>query len=62
MPTLAEQWVQEGRAKLLLDQIEYKFGPPTDDIRQRVEEADTDTLREWSKRILSAETLDAILH
>lgn len=62
MPTLAEQWVQEGEAKALLRQIEIKFGPLNEDIRQRVEQADPKTVEAWLERILSAETLEAILH
>ncbi len=62
MPTLAEQWVQEGQAKALLNQIEYKFGTPNDSVRQRIEEADPDTLAEWSRRILDVDSLDAVLH
>lgn len=62
MPTLAEQWVHEGQAKALLNQIEYKFGPPSETVRLRVEEADPETLKEWSRRILDADNLDAVLH
>jgi hypothetical protein len=62
MPTLAEQWVQEGEAKALLRQIEIKFGPLNEDIRQRVEQADPKTVEAWLERILSADTLDAVLH
>jgi hypothetical protein len=62
MPTLAEQWEQQGEAKVLLRLIQRKFGPPTDSVRQRIEEADAETLLEWSERILNAESLDAVLH
>jgi hypothetical protein len=62
MPTLAEQWEQQGEAKVRLRLIQRKFGPPTDSVRQRIEEADAETLLEWSERILNAESLDAVLH
>jgi hypothetical protein len=62
MPTLAEQWVQEGETKVLLRQIERKFGPPSEAIRRRVEEADPETILKWCDRILDADTLEAVLH
>jgi hypothetical protein len=62
MPTLSELWAQEGQAKMLLRQISRKFGPPSDELRQRIAAADEDTLLEWSERILDAESLDAVLH
>jgi hypothetical protein len=62
MPTLAEQWVHKGQAEALLNQIEYKFGPPSETVRLQVEEADPATLKEWSRRIQDADNLDAVLH
>jgi len=53
---------QQGEAKVLLRQIERKFGPPSESVRQRLAEADADTLLDWSERILSADSLDAVLH
>ncbi len=53
---------QEGEAIVLLRLIERKFGPPSEAIRRRIADADSDTLLRWSERILSADTLDALLH
>ena len=57
-----EQGRQEGEAALLLCLIEDKFGPPSEAIRQRIAAADADTLLRWSKRLLTADSLDTVLH
>ncbi|WP_300971336.1 hypothetical protein [Thiocapsa sp.] len=52
---------QKGEADLLLWLIEKKFGETSANaLRERVESADSDTLRLWSERILTAETPDAL--
>jgi hypothetical protein len=51
-----------GEATALLRQIERKFGPPSDSVRERVLAADSDTLLEWLDRILVAESVEAVLH
>ena len=53
---------QLGEAKLLLSQIEHKFGPPSEPVRKQITQADSDKLLEWSKRILDARNLDEVLH
>jgi hypothetical protein len=57
-----EQGLQQGEATVLLRQIERKFGPPDPAVRERVLAADPATLLAWADRILSAESLDAVLH
>jgi len=47
---------------MLLRQIERRFGPPSDQVRERVSQADPNTLLEWSDRILDANSLDVVLH
>jgi hypothetical protein len=56
-----EGW-QEGEAAVLLRQIERKFGPPSAAVRERISQADPETLLAWSERILTAEALDTVLH
>ena len=51
---------REGEAEMLLRQIALKFGPPSEDVRARIEAADADTLLDWSARILTAERVDDI--
>ncbi|WP_295446405.1 Rpn family recombination-promoting nuclease/putative transposase [uncultured Thiodictyon sp.] len=53
---------QEGVSNVLLRQIERKFGPPSESVRARIASADPETLLSWSERILTADTLDAVLH
>ena len=53
---------KEGEAAMLLRQIARKFGPPTEPVRERIERADSETLLAWSDRILTAQTLDEVLH
>jgi hypothetical protein len=53
---------QEGEAAILLRQIDRKFGPPSELVRKRISSADPETLLRWSDRILTADSLDAVLH
>ncbi len=51
----------KGEADLLLWQIEKKFGATAAEaVRERIEAANSETLRLWSERILSADTVEAI--
>ncbi|WP_300988703.1 transposase [Thiocapsa sp.] len=55
--------VQKGEANILLLLIEKKFGETSANaLRERVASADSDTLRLWSERILTADTPDALFH
>lgn len=54
--------MQQGEAALLR-QLERKFGrEAAAACRERVERADAETLPEWSERILTAQTLDEVIH
>jgi len=55
-----QQGRQEGEAAVLLRLLAPKFGPPSQEMRKRIEEADADTLLDWSGRILTAESVDDI--
>jgi hypothetical protein len=57
-----EQGRQQGEAALLLHLIERKFGTPSQAVRERVFGADAETLLNWSERILTAESVEAVLH
>ena len=58
-----QQGMQQGEAALLLRQLERKFGrEAAAACRERVQRADADTLLEWSERILTAETIDEVIH
>jgi predicted transposase YdaD len=53
---------QEGEAAVLLRLMERKFGPPGEAVRQRIAQADAETLLRWSERVLTADSLEAVLH
>ncbi|WP_200252089.1 Rpn family recombination-promoting nuclease/putative transposase [Lamprobacter modestohalophilus] len=57
-----EQGREQGKAEMLLRQMERKFGPTDVRLRQQIQEADAETLLEWSDRILTAETPEAVFH
>jgi hypothetical protein len=42
--------------------IERKFGPPSERVRDQVSQADAETLLHWSERLLSAQSLEDVLH
>jgi hypothetical protein len=62
---LRAQGREEGRrqeaADILLRQLQGRFGPLPEAVRSRVEAADRTTLEQWSDRVVSAPTLEAVL-
>jgi hypothetical protein len=66
METFIDRYIaqgeQHGRATTLLHLIERKFGPPSEPIRERITQADPDTLLRWFDRAIDARSLDEILH
>ena len=70
--TLAQKWLEQGRAegeakgllagerRVLLRQVELRFGPLPDDYQARIAAADSDTLLIWSQRVLSAQRLEEV--
>ncbi len=57
-----EQGIQQGEAAVLLRLMERKFGTLNSTTRQRIAEADAETLLAWSERILTAQTPEEVLH
>ena len=57
-----QQGMQQGEARVLLRQMERKFGTVSVEIRQRINQADEARLLEWSERILTANSLEEVLH
>lgn len=70
MQTFIDRYIEQGRqegrhegeAAVLLCLIESKFGTPSEAVRRRIAEADANTLLRWSERILTADSLEAVLH
>ncbi len=60
--SLAMQMMHAGAAKLLVMQLEYRFGDIGLDLVKRVEQAHFWDIRRWCKRVLDPEkTLEQIL-
>ena len=57
-----QQGMQQGEARILLRQMERKFGKVSVEVRQRINQADESTLLEWSERILTANSPEEVLH
>lgn len=55
-----EEGRSEGEAALLLRLLARRFGPVSAATRQRIAEADADTLLVWGERVLDAKTLDDV--
>ena len=53
---------KEGEAQLLLRQLALKFGPVPEDKQRLIESADSQQLRQWSERILTAQSMDEVLN
>jgi hypothetical protein len=57
-----QQGLQQGEARLLLRQLSQRFGELPDTARQAVEAADAETLLHWADRVLTARSLDEVIH
>lgn len=56
-----EKGRQEGEAALLQRLLDRRFGPLDEALRQRIAEADADTLLRWGERIFQAATAEDVL-
>jgi hypothetical protein len=52
---------QQGEATMLLFLLEQKFGTAPESVRQRVQQADPDTLLRWSGRVLTEDSIEDVL-
>ena len=57
-----QKGLQQGEAKILIRQLTKRFGELPEETLRKIESADADTLLQWSERVLTAQTLDEILH
>ena len=53
---------QEGEAQLFSRLLALKFGPIPEDKQRLIESADSQKLRQWSERILTAQSMDEVLN
>jgi hypothetical protein len=59
--TYLEELRLEGRAKTLLELLAFRFGSVPAAARARIRAADEPTLARWSIRVLSEDSIDAVL-
>ncbi len=55
-----EEGLQQGQSTLLKTLLESKFGTLAEPYQQRLNKANVNTLCQWGKRILTAQTLDEV--
>jgi len=55
-----QEGLQEGKMDLLLRLLEWRFGAVSETISARVKQADSPTLELWSKRMLTAQTIEEV--
>ena len=61
---LRREGLDEGRrtqAAMLVSMLEARFGAVPDDVRARIEAADTETLERWGVRLVTADALEDVL-
>ena len=56
-----QQGLRTGEARLLLRQIEQRFGQPAPEQRARIEAADSEQLLRWGERVFAAGSLEEVL-
>ncbi len=57
-----QQGLQQGEARVLIRLLTRRFGELPEAFRRRIEEADAETLLVWSERVLTANSLDEVVH
>ncbi len=55
-----QQGLQEGEARLLLRQLQKRFGEVPDWVRARLNDAPLEQLESWGERLLDAASLEAL--
>jgi len=54
------EWEHQGEVKVLVRLLERKFGALREDVRQRLNTADSDQLLDWTERVLAARSLNEV--
>jgi hypothetical protein len=53
---------QQGEASMLFQLIKEKFGSISEDVQQQIEDAKSDTLMGWAKKVLTAKSIDEVFN
>jgi len=53
---------REGEARILIRLLTRRFGEVPEAVERRIKSADADTLLEWSDRVLTARSLEDVVH
>jgi|1186.fasta_scaffold286955_1 hypothetical protein len=54
------EWEHQGEVKVLVRLLERKFGALREDVRQRLNTADSDQILDWIERVLAARSLGEV--
>jgi hypothetical protein len=54
------EWEHQGEVKVLVRLLERRFGALREDVRQRLNTADSDQLLDWTERVLAARSLNEV--
>jgi hypothetical protein len=58
---MREEGIQLGEANVVVYLLEQKFGALGEEIRERVKQADPETLLRWSGRVLTEDSIEDVL-
>ncbi len=57
-----QEVMQKAEVLVLVRQLRSKFGDLPEGIRDRIEQADSDTLLRWLDRVLTANDINEVIH
>lgn len=55
-----QKGMQQGEARILIRQLTRRFGALSAEYLAKIQQADADTLLDWSERLLDAQSLAAV--
>jgi len=50
-----------GQRRVLMQQLEHRFGPLSDRVRETIEQASSEKICQWALRVLSASCVEEVL-
>lgn len=55
-----KEGIEEGEKKLLVKQLDRKFGELSAEVRERIEGASSEQVDLWGERVLTAQSIDQV--